>query len=349
MPEGDDMSVRPALRLPRTAREAEQLVLDWMRYLGFADASLTSNGSDGGVDVRGRDAVAQVKAEVKPVRALPLQAIYGIGHLEQKMPLFFALDYSQGALVWAEQARLACFGFDLSGELVARTTAAEQLLARASGDAAESCIPSYRGLVPGRPEVRLYPLLRHAKSRPSRPHPALPWPYHACKPILWTSQAKLSSVLERHPLVQTAAEISREDWLRGDAGLTLYGLGRDGRLAWRFRMGVTDYRASPAFYKDEKWESCWELAVDSDRPLDGFRLVEDRAIQRQARGRWLLRHESSLSGVGFIWQASAQTRSATLRDGLVALTACEPSIPSEIREQPILIERDLTASQTITW
>ena len=58
-------------------QEAERNAARWMRHWGFGDARLTSSGADGGVDVRARAAVAQVKFEASQVGRPALQRLYG--------------------------------------------------------------------------------------------------------------------------------------------------------------------------------------------------------------------------------------------------------------------------------
>ena len=108
---------RPEPRLIRSARDAEQVACDWMHYWGFRDAKLTNLGADEGVDVVSREAVAQVKAEVRPIGRAVLQSLAGVAATEQKEGLFFALaGYTDEAREWAEKSGLALFQFHLSGE-----------------------------------------------------------------------------------------------------------------------------------------------------------------------------------------------------------------------------------------
>jgi hypothetical protein len=67
--------------------------------------------------VRSAGAVAQVKAEMTPVGAPVVQAIFGIGAAEQRQAILFALSgFTPPALEFAHQAGVALFRFDLQGQ-----------------------------------------------------------------------------------------------------------------------------------------------------------------------------------------------------------------------------------------
>ena len=108
-----------------------------MRHLGFDDARCTAPGTDGGVDVRSRGAVAQVKAQLTPVGRPELQALYGIARSEGRRPLFFSLmSYTAAAQAWADEVGMALFRFDHAGMVEPVSPAAEALLAAAGGPGA---------------------------------------------------------------------------------------------------------------------------------------------------------------------------------------------------------------------
>ena len=122
--------------LIRSPDDAEQVAAAWMRHLGFADARCTGAGTDGGVDVRSREAVAQVKAQLSPVGRPELQALYGVAHSEGRRPLFFSLmSYTAAALAWADEVGMALFRFDHGGGVEAVNVAAETLVLEAGGPA----------------------------------------------------------------------------------------------------------------------------------------------------------------------------------------------------------------------
>jgi hypothetical protein len=120
--------------LIRSPDDAEQVAAEWMRHLGFGDARCTGAGTDGGVDVRSREAVAQVKAQLSPVGRPELQALYGVATSEGRRPLFFSLmSYTAAALAWADEVGMALFRFDHAGAVEAVNDAAGALLADAGG------------------------------------------------------------------------------------------------------------------------------------------------------------------------------------------------------------------------
>jgi hypothetical protein len=123
-----------AARTIRSPDDAEQVAAEWMRHLGFDDARCTGAGADGGVDVRSRRAVAQVKAQLTPVGRPELQALYGVARSEGRAPLFFSLmAYTAAALAWADEVGMALFRFDHAGLVEPVNVAAEALIATAAG------------------------------------------------------------------------------------------------------------------------------------------------------------------------------------------------------------------------
>jgi restriction endonuclease len=123
-----------AARTIRSPDDAEQVAAEWMRHLGFDDARCTGAGTDGGVDVRSREAVAQVKAQLTPVGRPELQALYGVARSEGRQSLFFSLmSYTAAALAWADEVGMALFRFDHAGLVEPVNAAAGALLATANG------------------------------------------------------------------------------------------------------------------------------------------------------------------------------------------------------------------------
>ena len=109
----------------RTYRDAEEGARLKMVELGFIDARLTNNGPDGGVDIVASNAVAQVKAQVNPVGAAVVQAIYGIACSQASQALCFSLaGFTDSAATFADRAGVAIFTFDLSGQALALNRAA---------------------------------------------------------------------------------------------------------------------------------------------------------------------------------------------------------------------------------
>lgn len=113
---------RPAPRMVRDAAEAEALAADWVRWLGWTDASITQPGADGGVDVLGRaegGVAAQVKFEAVKTGRPVLQALYGAGHgLGVKHWVFFSsAGYTTQAVAWADHVGMLLFRFALDGTI----------------------------------------------------------------------------------------------------------------------------------------------------------------------------------------------------------------------------------------
>lgn len=100
-----------------------------MRQIGFADAAVTAAGTDGGVDVRSAEAVAQVKARATATSRPELQQLYGVARAEGKAALFYSLgSYTQGAIDWAKEVGVALFVLESTGSARPVNTSAEQLV-----------------------------------------------------------------------------------------------------------------------------------------------------------------------------------------------------------------------------
>src|ERR1700677_1094483 len=108
---------RPQARLIRSPYEAEEVAAEWLRWFGFNDAERPPEGADGGVDVRGRSLVAQVKMHMVPVGRPDLQRLHGVAVTETAVSVFFSLtDYTREAREWADQVGMALFRFSVAGE-----------------------------------------------------------------------------------------------------------------------------------------------------------------------------------------------------------------------------------------
>lgn len=113
--------------------EYEHLAAAAMRRLGFVDAAVTAQGVDGGVDVRAREALAQVKARVTASSRPEVQQLHGVAKAEGKIGFFFsAAGYTAGAIEWAEVARVALFVLEPSGLVKPIGSFAEELHAKAA-------------------------------------------------------------------------------------------------------------------------------------------------------------------------------------------------------------------------
>lgn len=117
----------PEPRMVRNYREAEALARDWLIYFGFADAEVTPDGADGGIDVDAEDAIAQVKFQALPVGRPVVQALLGVSSHQHKTPFFFASSgYTSSAITFADEVGIALFMFTLDGGLVSVTEAAAE-------------------------------------------------------------------------------------------------------------------------------------------------------------------------------------------------------------------------------
>lgn len=112
----------------RGFEDAELAARDWLREVGFADAEVTGQGADGGVDVRGSELVAQVKAEMKPIGGPVIQQIFGIATAEEKLAACFALSgFTNKAVDFADRVGVALFRFNYEGEVEPANVSARAL------------------------------------------------------------------------------------------------------------------------------------------------------------------------------------------------------------------------------
>lgn len=149
------MPPRPALALIRSPADAEAAAAQWMRYWGFADAEVTNVGPDSGIDVRARDAVAQVKAYQVPVGRPDIQRLQGVrSHANAKEALFFALTaYTAQAVAWADEVDIALFRFDLQGEPKPVNPTAHRVAATTEADPFRDLADHYRESAKRRAEL----------------------------------------------------------------------------------------------------------------------------------------------------------------------------------------------------
>lgn len=101
-----------------------------MVSLGFEDARLTGAGSDGGIDIAARKAVAQVKHWSSPVGRPEVQRLAGAAR--GRTAIFIASKYSRQAMDWADQAGIALFTYTQNANVSARNLAAGRLLSSRS-------------------------------------------------------------------------------------------------------------------------------------------------------------------------------------------------------------------------
>ncbi|WP_050723053.1 restriction endonuclease [Microbacterium sp. GCS4] len=97
------------------ARGAEEVVAQWMRHLGEADAELTSYTGDGGIDVTGTRSFAQVKHYASSVGVAAVRELAGVAANDprRRHALFFtSTGYARGAREFADTAGIALFVYD---------------------------------------------------------------------------------------------------------------------------------------------------------------------------------------------------------------------------------------------
>lgn len=101
-----------------------------MRFWGFGDATVTSTGPDGGIDVEASEAVAQVKFTAHAVGGPAVQQLFGArGPDAHKAMLFFCgTSYSVQARAYADRVGMALFTYDLLGQPAAANGAARALV-----------------------------------------------------------------------------------------------------------------------------------------------------------------------------------------------------------------------------
>ncbi|MCM3778390.1 restriction endonuclease [Microbacterium hydrocarbonoxydans] len=116
------------------ARGAEEVVAQWMRHLGEADAELTSYTGDGGIDVTGSRSFAQVKHYATSVGVAPVRELAGVAAndpLHRQALFFTSTGYARGAREFADTAGIALFVYDAErGGLEAMNGLAKTLVHR---------------------------------------------------------------------------------------------------------------------------------------------------------------------------------------------------------------------------
>jgi hypothetical protein len=119
-----------------------------MRHWGYRNVSLTSAGTDQGIDVRATGAVAQVKFEAKQVGRPQLQNLVGArgrnSHL--KLLFFTGAGYSRHAIEYASEMDIALFTYALDGQMIAQSPAAKMITSSTrSGGGSDTAKSSVRG------------------------------------------------------------------------------------------------------------------------------------------------------------------------------------------------------------
>ncbi|MDQ1678792.1 MAG: hypothetical protein QOC93_3936 [Actinomycetota bacterium] len=127
-------AVEPPARQIDSWQVAEENAAAWMRYWGHSDAACTPAGADGGIDVRARTAVAQVKFEAAQVGAPAVQRLVGARGLDHSLTLYFfsGAGFARPAVDYAEMMGIALFKYDLLGRMTPVSSAASTAIARAA-------------------------------------------------------------------------------------------------------------------------------------------------------------------------------------------------------------------------
>jgi hypothetical protein len=103
-----------------------------MRHWGYRNISLTSGGTDQGVDVRATGAIAQVKFEARQVGRPQLQNLVGARGRNHDVELLFlsGAGYSGHAVEYASEMDIALFTYSLDGCMSPENRAARRIVER---------------------------------------------------------------------------------------------------------------------------------------------------------------------------------------------------------------------------
>ncbi len=119
----------------RTAEKAMERAM--ARYLGLKDARCTGAGSDEGIDIVARGAIAQVKHHQNKVPRSDIQRLVGARRNSHQYHdcrlLFFAFGgdpYSRPAVQYGDTAEVALFSYNASGEIFPINAAASKIRIR---------------------------------------------------------------------------------------------------------------------------------------------------------------------------------------------------------------------------
>jgi hypothetical protein len=109
---------------------AEQLVCDWMCFLGETQAAVTQQSSDGGIDVVGQRWIAQVKHYVGSVGAPEIRELLGVSVADGRRPVFFSSgNYTAEAIAFADRVEMPLLTYSAErGSLRAANAAGQAVL-----------------------------------------------------------------------------------------------------------------------------------------------------------------------------------------------------------------------------
>jgi hypothetical protein len=158
----------PARRQIQSWQDAEHNAAAWMRYWGFSDAQAKPGGADGGIDVRSRRALGQVKYQAAAVGRPELQNLFGARgrNMHQQLLFFTGSSYASTAIEYADTNDIALFVYALDGAMTPVNNAARRVgapPARVTPPAATHILPlTSAATTPAAPAPQ--------PSQPSRPH-----------------------------------------------------------------------------------------------------------------------------------------------------------------------------------
>lgn len=158
-------SIDPSAQLPwldrlqpeKTADAFEFNAAIVLSHLGYPDARSTPKGSDGGVDIRAKGLVAQVKAKSTPTNSPSVQQLMGCASVENARPVFFSLHgYTLQAIQFADSAPdYPLFEFDWDFNLTPSNGAARRFYeSRACGEQTTDELDELLAIVAQRPPLR---------------------------------------------------------------------------------------------------------------------------------------------------------------------------------------------------
>lgn len=113
-------------------QQAEAVTLQHMVNMGFTDSFLTNSGADGGLDVAGGRAAAQVKWHSKPVGSPDVRNLVGAAHSHEYKLFYSASGYTPAAKKYANEAGVCLFRLGLDGAVVAENVGARTLATTAA-------------------------------------------------------------------------------------------------------------------------------------------------------------------------------------------------------------------------
>ncbi len=129
-----------------TWQAAETVAAAWMRHWGYTDAALTGGSSDGGIDIRATQALAQVKFKAAQAGRPEVQNLVGAAGRNAAAQLIFfsAAGYSTHALAYANQQHVALFTFGPFGAIEPANHTARSITRRARIAAAAKVVNAAR-------------------------------------------------------------------------------------------------------------------------------------------------------------------------------------------------------------